>query len=65
MKIKLKTKKMIGFITDLPIKVHIQGADITLAGIDFLCAKKKFGSRRLVPVLIKEVSRRNHMRNIW
>ena len=58
-------KKMIGFIAGLPIKVHIHGTDITLAEIDFLCVKKEFRSRRLAPVLIQEVSRRIHMRNMW
>ena len=63
-KIKNK-KKMVGFIAGLPVKVHIQGTDITLAEIDFLCVKKELRSRRLAPVLIKEVSRRIHMRDMW
>ena len=63
-KIKNK-KKMVGFIAGLPIKIHIHGTDITLAEIDFLCVKKEFRSKRLAPVLIKEVSRRIHMRNMW
>ena len=60
-----KKKKMVGFIAGLPIKVNIHGTDITLAEIDFLCVKKELRSRRLAPVLIKEVSRRIHMRNMW
>ena len=63
-KVKNK-KKMVGFIAGLPIKVHIHGTDITLAEIDFLCVKKELRSRRLAPVLIQEVSRRIHMRNMW
>ena len=57
---------MIGFISGFPIKVYIHGTDITLAEINFfLYVKKEFKSRRLAPVLIQEVSRRIHMRNIW
>ena len=63
-KVKNK-KKMVGFIAGLPIKVNIQGTDMTLAEINFLCVKKEIRSRRLAPVLIKEVSRRIHMRNMW
>ena len=63
-KVKNK-KKMVGFIAGLPITIHIYGTDITLAEIDFLCVKKELRSRRLAPVLIKEVSRRIHMRNMW
>ena len=47
---------MIGFIACLPIKVHIHGTDITLTEVDFFCEKKEFRSRRIVPVLIKEIS---------
>ena len=63
-KVKNK-KKMVGFIAGLPVKVHIYGTDITLAEIDFLCVKKEFRSKRLAPVLIREVSRRIHVRNMW
>ena len=63
-KVKNK-KKMVGFIAGLPVKVNIHGTDITLAEIDFLCVKKELRSKRLAPVLIKEVSRRIHMRNMW
>ena len=60
-----KKKKMVGFIAGLPVKVNIHGTDITLAEIDFLCVKKELRSKRLAPVLIQEVSRRIHMRNMW
>ena len=60
-----KKKKMVGFIAGLPVKVNIHGTDITLAEIDFLCVKKELRSKRLAPVLIQEVARRVHMRNMW
>ena len=60
-----KKKKMVGFIAGLPVKVNIHGTDITLAEIDFLCVKKEIRSKRLAPVLIQEVARRVHMRNMW
>lgn len=60
-----KTKKMVGFIAGIPVKVCIHGYDISLAEIDFLCVKKEFRNKRLAPLLIREVSRRIHMRNQW
>lgn len=33
--------------------------------INFLCVKPQFRSKRLAPVLIKEVTRRTHKENIW
>ena len=63
-KIKNK-KKIVGFIAGIPVKVNIHGTDITLVEIDFLCVKKEIRSKRLAPVLIQEVARRVHMRNMW
>ena len=62
---KKKKKKMVGFIAGIPIKVSIHGYDIELAEIDFLCVKKEYRNKRLAPLLIREVSRRIHMRNKW
>ena len=58
-------KKMVGFIAGIPIKVSIYGHDIELAEVDFLCVKKEFRNKRLAPLLIKEVSRRIHLRDKW
>jgi glycylpeptide N-tetradecanoyltransferase len=62
---KKNKKKMVGFIAGIPIKVCIHGYDISLAEIDFLCVKKEFRNKRLAPLLIREVSRRIHVRNQW
>ena len=62
---KKNKKKMVGFIAGIPIKVCIHGYDIELAEIDFLCVKKEFRNKGLAPLLIREVSRRIHMRNKW
>jgi len=35
------------------------------AEINFLCVHKKLRSKRLTPVLIKEVTRRVNLQNIW
>ena len=62
---KKNKKKMVGFIAGIPVKVCIHGYDISLAEIDFLCVKKEFRNKRLASLLIREVSRRIHMRNQW
>ena len=33
--------------------------------INFLCVHKKIRANRLAPVLIKEVTRRVHIKNMW
>lgn len=56
---------MVGFITGIPVHVHVGDAKMKMAEINFLCVHKKLRSNRLAPVLIKEVTRRVHLRNIW
>lgn len=43
----------------------IHGKKVKMAEINFLCASKNLRSHRLAPVLIKEVTRRINLRNIW
>merc|ERR1719262_1111706 len=38
---------------------------INMAEINFLCVHKKLRSKRLAPVLIKEITRRVNKENIW
>ena len=35
------------------------------AEVNFLCVHKKLRSKRLAPVLIKEVTRRINLSNVW
>lgn len=60
-----KNKKLVGFITGIPVHVHANGQKFKAAEINFLCVHKKLRSNRLAPVLIKEVTRRVHLKDIW
>ncbi|KAG6395696.1 hypothetical protein SASPL_141820 [Salvia splendens] len=64
--LRVKTsKKLVAFISGIPAKIRIRDAVMLLAEINFLCVHKKLRSRRLTPVMIKEVSRRVRLENIW
>ena len=63
-KVKNK-KKIIGFISAIPSKLSIDNTEIKMAKVFFLCVKKEFRNRRLTPVLIKEITRRVNLKNIW
>ena len=63
-KIKNK-KKMIGFISAIPTKVFIKDIEVEMAKVNFLCVKKEYRYKRLTPVLIKEITRRINLKNIW
>lgn len=59
------SKKLVAFITGVPAKVRVRNEVVTMAEINFLCVHKKLRSKRLAPVMIKEVTRRVNLENIW
>ena len=59
------TKKLLAFITGIPAHVRVHDAVQPMAEINFLCVHKKLRSKRLAPVLIKEITRRVNLMDIW
>lgn len=60
-----ETKKMVGFISAIPIKVRIHNCIMNTSVVNFLCVHKKLRSKRLAPVLIKEITRRIRCEKIF
>lgn len=58
-------KKLYGCITGIPVSMNLNGKSVTCAEINFLCVHKSLRAKRLAPVLIKEITRRVNMHNIW
>ncbi|PQQ08861.1 glycylpeptide N-tetradecanoyltransferase 1 [Prunus yedoensis var. nudiflora] len=64
--VRAKTnKKLVAFITGVPARIRVRDEIVKMAEINFLCVHKKLRSKRLAPVMIKEVTRRVHLENIW
>ncbi|KAM7498869.1 hypothetical protein LguiA_023283 [Lonicera macranthoides] len=59
------SKKLVAFITGVPARIRARDTVVKMAEINFLCVHKKLRSKRLAPVMIKEVTRRVHLENIW
>lgn len=59
------TGRLIAFISGVPCDLTIRGNDIKSVEINFLCVHKQLRSKRLAPLLIKEVTRRVNLMNIW
>jgi len=57
--------KLVGFITGIPAKISLHEASVNMVEINFLCVHKKLRSKRLAPVLIKEITRRVNKGNVW
>ena len=60
-----KTGSLMGCITAVPARVSIHGTAMPMVEINFLCVHKKLRTKRLAPVLIKEITRRVNTRNVW
>ncbi|GBM58624.1 Glycylpeptide N-tetradecanoyltransferase 1 [Araneus ventricosus] len=61
----VKSKKLVGFISAVPAQVRIYGLKRKIVEINFLCVHKKLRSKRVAPVLIREITRRVNREGIF
>jgi glycylpeptide N-tetradecanoyltransferase len=59
------SQKLVGFITAIPVLINIYNRQILMVEINFLCVFNKLRSKRLAPVLIKEITRRANVNGIF
>ena len=59
------TGKLVAFISAIPMDMRVHDATIKMVEINFLCVHKKLRQKRLAPVMIKEITRRVNLCNIW
>lgn len=62
-----ETGKLVAFISAIPVTLKLTKSNklIPSVEINFLCIHKKLRSKRLAPVLIKEITRRVNKQDIW
>jgi glycylpeptide N-tetradecanoyltransferase len=60
-----KKGKLVAFIAGIPVKLKVRGAALDASEINFLTIHRKLRSKRLAPVLIKEVTRRCYQNDIF
>ncbi|KAI0273347.1 N-myristoyl transferase [Gloeopeniophorella convolvens] len=58
-------KKLVAFISGVPINLRVRNKDFHAVEINYLCVHKKLRSKRLTPVLIKEITRQCHLKGIF
>lgn len=61
----LKSGKLMALITAAPADMRVYDQLLPMVEINFLCVHKKLRSKRLAPVLIKEVTRRVNIAGRW
>lgn len=57
--------KLVAFISGVPCDLNIKTSKIKSVEINFLCVHKQLRSKRLAPLLIKEITRRVNLCDIW
>ena len=60
-----KSRKLLGFISAVPATVSIYKKIVKMVEINFLCVHKKLRSKRLAPVLIREITRRVNCKGLF
>lgn len=64
-----KSGKLVGFIGATPAEIKIANSGIemfvNMVEINFLCVHKRLRSKRMAPVLIREITRRVHLNGIF
>ncbi|RKO90564.1 acyl-CoA N-acyltransferase [Blyttiomyces helicus] len=58
-------KKLVAFISGIPAQLRVFDHQQTLVEINFLCVHKKLRTKRLAPVMIKEITRRVNLEGIF
>ena len=61
----MKSNKLVAFISAIPVHLRVRAKTIVCSEVNFLCIHKKLRSKRLAPVLIKEITRISNRRGIW
>ncbi|KZZ97947.1 glycylpeptide N-tetradecanoyltransferase [Ascosphaera apis ARSEF 7405] len=57
----VKSQKLVASICGIPVTINVRGKSLKVVEINFLCIHKKLRSKRLAPVLIKEITRRAYV----
>ncbi|CAF88115.1 unnamed protein product, partial [Tetraodon nigroviridis] len=58
-------QKLVGFISAIPATIRIYDREKRMVEINFLCVHKKLRSKRVAPVLIREITRRVNLQGIF
>ncbi|KAK1964807.1 N-myristoyl transferase [Colletotrichum sublineola] len=60
-----QSRKLVAFISAIPVNLRVRKNVITCSEVNFMVVHKKLRGKRLAPVLIKEITRRSNLREIW
>jgi glycylpeptide N-tetradecanoyltransferase len=56
---------LFGFIAGIPVHTKVNGKEVKMCEINYLCVHKKLRAKKLAPVLIKEITRRVNCTEVY
>ena len=59
------SRRLVAFISGIPASIRVRSTTMKCVEVNFLCIHKKLRSKRLAPVLIKEITRRCYINGIF
>ncbi|KAI0595493.1 acyl-CoA N-acyltransferase [Biscogniauxia sp. FL1348] len=60
-----QSRKLVAFIAAIPVELRIRDKILHASEVNFLCIHKKLRSKRLAPVLIKEITRLCNLEGVF
>lgn len=60
-----QSRKLVAFIAAIPVDMRVRSKTIRASEVNFLCIHKKLRSKRLAPVLIKEITRLCNLEGVF
>lgn len=63
--VRARSGKLVAFIAAIPATIRVYDKTVQMVEINFLCVHKKLRSKRLAPVLIREITRRVNQAGIF
>lgn len=60
-----RSRKLVAFISAVPLQLRVRENVLDAAEVNFICVHKKLRSKRLAPVLIKEITRLCNREEVW
>lgn len=60
-----QSRKLVAFISAVPVQLRVRKNVLKAAEVNFICVHKKLRSKRLAPVLIKEITRLCNREEVW
>jgi glycylpeptide N-tetradecanoyltransferase len=60
-----QSKKLLAFISGTPSKIKVNETNVKMAQVNYLCVSKKLRTKRLAPLLIKELTRRINLSGVF